>query len=150
MRSAVKRFSALSLVGAMFGAAQVVANAPSAQAAEGIRFSQLLNGERLPDGDIIQATDLPGGVAPGVIEIQLKLAGVTWWKGIQSGPIVLCQAQDNQTSSSAQVSVSDFKANGLQLWKAKTFGVHTQMYNVIDAAQQMSGGHSYAFIWEKD
>ncbi len=150
MRASVKRFSALGLSAVMLAAVQVAANAPAAQAAVGIRFSQLLNGERLSDGDMIQATDMPGGVDSGVIKIQLKLAGVSWWKGIQSGPIVLCQAQDNQTSSAAQFSVSDFRAHGLQLWKAKTFGVHTQMYNVVDATQQMSGGHTYVFVWERD
>lgn len=150
MRSAVKRLQAVALMTTMLGAVQVVGYASSAQAAEGIRFQQLLNGERLPDGDIVQATVLPGGAAPGQISIQLKLSGVTWWKGIQTGPIVLCQAQDNQQSSSAQVSVSDFNAHGLQLWKAKTFGVHTEMYNVVDATQKMSGGNSYIFIWTKD
>ncbi|MFF7191958.1 hypothetical protein ACFZAR_44130, partial [Streptomyces sp. NPDC008222] len=96
MRSAVKRLPAVALMTTMLGAVQVVGYASSAQAAEGIQFQQLLNGERLPDGDIVQATVLPGGAAPGQISIQLKLSGVTWWKGIQTGPIVLCQAQDNQ------------------------------------------------------
>lgn len=150
MRPATKRIPAVALTTAVLGAVQLVGYAPSAQAAEGIRFQQLLNGERLPDGDVIQATVLPGGAAPGQISIQLKLSGVTWWKGIQSGPIVLCQAQDNQQSSSAQLSVDDFNAHGLQLWKAKTFGIHTEMYNVVDATQAMSGGNSYIFIWTKD
>ncbi|CAM5236200.1 hypothetical protein GCM10010329_61590 [Streptomyces spiroverticillatus] len=150
MRSTVKRLPTVALMTALIGSVQVIGHTSTATAAEGIHFQQLLNGERLPDGDIVQATVLPGGAAPGQISIQLRLSGVTWWKGIQTGPIVLCQAQDNQQSSSAQVSVSDFNAHGLQLWKAKTFGVHTEMYNVVDATEKMSGGNAYIFIWTKD
>ncbi len=150
MRSAVKRLQALALITTMLGAVQVVGYASPAQAAEGIKFQQLLNQEVLPDGDIVQATVVPGGAAPDKISVELRLYGVTWWKGIQTGPIVLCQAQDNQQESSAQISVSDFNANGLQLFKAKTFGAHTQMYNVSDATQKMSGGNAYIFTWKKD
>lgn len=146
----VRRSVVYGLMAIMVGTAGITTGAATAQAATGIRFSQLTNAQRLPDGDIVQASVLPGGVPKGVIEVHLRLAGVTWWKGIQSGPIVLCQAQDNQPDSTAQFSVSDFQAHGLQLWKAKTFGIHTQMYDVTDAGQNMSGGHSYVFVWERD
>lgn len=115
-----------------------------------IHLNQLVNGERLDDGDVVKMTIAPGLIPPDRVGIALRLDGVTWWKGLQSGEIVLCQAQDSQTFISTQLSVDDFKAHGLQLWKAKTFGVHTQMYNVVDASDQIAGGQSYLFTWSRD
>jgi hypothetical protein len=115
-----------------------------------IHLSQLSNGEKLSDGDVVKMTIAPGLIPQDRIGIALRLDGVTWWKGLQSGDIVLCQAQDSQNFISTQLSVSDFKSGGLQLWKAKTFGVHTQMYNVVDATDQIAGGQSYLFTWSRD
>jgi hypothetical protein len=115
-----------------------------------INFVQLLNGETLPDGDVIQATATPALIDPSKVGIALKLSGVTWWKGIQSGPIVLCQCQDSQNYASTELALTDFQVKGLQLWKAKLFGVHTEMYNVSDAGTAIEGGHSYLFTWMHD
>jgi hypothetical protein len=115
-----------------------------------ISLGQLLNSEKLSDGDIVTATLSPGGIQSDRIGIALRLDGVHWWKGIQSGAIVLCQAQDSQNFISTSLAVSDFKSNGLQLWKAKLFGAHTQMYNITDATEKIQGGQSYLFTWKRD
>jgi hypothetical protein len=111
---------------------------------------QSLNGSTLPDGDVINA-QVTRGVCPSTqIQIALKLNGVNWWKGIQSGPIVLCQCQDNQNFSETLFDVPDFEHYGLQLWKAKTFGVHTEMYTIDNAVLAMQGGNLYTFEWIRD
>lgn len=115
-----------------------------------IHVNQLTNGEELGDGDVVKMSIAPGLIPSDRIGFSLRLDGVTWWKGLQSGDIVLCQAQDSQNFISTQLSVNDFKANGLQLWKAKLFGVHTHMYDVVDAVDQMAGGQSYLFTWSRD
>jgi hypothetical protein len=115
-----------------------------------ITLSQLTNAERLKDGDVVKATIAPGLIPPDRIGIALRLDGVTWWKGLQSDDVVLCQCQDDQNVNSTQLAVDTLKAKGLQLWKAKTFGVHTAMYNITDAKDTMSGGQSYLFTWSRD
>jgi hypothetical protein len=113
-----------------------------------VSFQQLEKGEKLPDGDIVRVLVADGG-DPNIITVGLSL-GVRWWKGIQSDNIVLCQAQDDQTSSLAGVPASQVHEHGLQLWKAKAFGVHTKMYNIENPRSWANGGKTYTFIWEHD
>jgi hypothetical protein len=153
MRSALKRLSTGSRIAVILSTGLLVLGVSSAQPLRAepydIRVSKLDGKTALPDGDKIQMVTLPGGPPSDKVEITLK-SEVTWWKGMQSGGIVLCQTQDSQNTSTAQFSVSDLKSTGLQLWKAKTFGIHANWYNITDAAQNMSGGNSYTFIWSKD
>ena len=116
-----------------------------------ISYYQLETGQTLQDGDVVVASSNTGSIGSSRIGIALRLSGgVTWWKGLQSGGIVLCQCQDSQSYASAELDLADFQANGLQLWKAKLFGVHTQMYDVVDAKTEMKGGNSYLFLWGRD
>ena len=115
-----------------------------------ITYINLLNGSTLPDGDVIAVTPTPAMIDPGKIGIGLMLSGVTWWKGIQSNSLVLCQCQDGQAYAATQFNLQDFKNGGLQLWKAKTFGVHENTYDVSDATTAMEGGYSYLFSWKHD
>lgn len=153
MRSYEKRLLAVALMAIMLGTLQSGGPALAAPtpAAHKIYYRQLKNGDTLPDGDVIHmSVSNDRGVPPYEVEIQLQLSGVSWWKGIQSGPIVLCQAQDNQKLSIARFSLSDLQKKGLQLWKAKFLGVHHQMYNVEDASKEMGGGKTYSFVWLRD
>jgi hypothetical protein len=115
-----------------------------------VSWGQLENALRLPDGDVIKGAETPAGLDPDRVGIALKLNGVTWWKGIQAGPIVLCQCQDSQNYISTTTALSDLQGNGLQFWKAKLFGVHTQMYNLVDVGSTLQGGRSYVFEWQSD
>ena len=134
-----------------FGAVLVAtASMWSAQASEHtISWMQLNGTTSLDDGDKISVVMLPSGPSADKIAIKLQ-SNVTWWKGIQAGGIVLCQTQDGQNFSSSQFSVSDLNSNGLQLWKAKAWGVHTNEYNIGDAATYMAGGNTYVFTWQND
>lgn len=116
---------------------------------ENVSFQKLEKGEKLPDGDTVRVSVVDGG-DPNTISVGLSLEGVTWWKGIQSNDIVLCQAQDGQTSSLAGVPASQVHEHGLQLWKAKAFGAHTQMYNIENPRKWANGGKTYIFSWEHD
>jgi hypothetical protein len=114
-----------------------------------IEWQDLVDGKVLPDNDIIRV-GVTGGITPNMIEIKLQLSGVTWWKGLQASEIVLCQAQDTQTISSATMNYQDFSNRTFTIWKAKTFGVHTPMYTVNDQNSFMQAGNSYWFVWSQD
>lgn len=115
-----------------------------------INYGQLQGEQNLPDGDVIKAEEIPGIVPENRVSIALKLSGVTWWKGIQSGAVVLCQCQDNQSYISTQIDYDVIKKDGLQFWKAKAFGVHTQMYQLTDVRDHLKPGKGYIFTWRKD
>jgi len=120
-----------------------------------IHFSDL-DGQKLLGG----ADDAPGGkdvisvhVFPGIypdkITIILK-SQVDWWKGIQANEIVLCQTQDGQNLSQADVAIDIVHEKGIQLWKASTFGIHADVYDVTDVRSWAQGGKVYTFIWQED
>jgi len=116
-----------------------------------INWNQLVNAEKLHDGDRIAVQVQNGVVPPEQIQIELQLgSGVTWWKGLQASEIVLCQCQDSQNYSSSRVNYDEFSARTFTFWKAKTFGVHTHMYHLNDQNNHMKGGNSYLFQWIHD
>jgi len=115
-----------------------------------ISFSTLKKGSALPDGDVIRVDVAQNYTSDSKIAISLQLSGVTWWKGIQSGNIVLCQAQDSQSSTVTTIKYEDLKAGGVQLWKAKGLGRHWDIYDITDAISQMKPGNLYTFVWSKD
>jgi hypothetical protein len=117
-----------------------------------IKFADLNGTKSLADGDRIACKPTPdNALPPSQIKIELKLGpDIKWWKGVQSGAIVLCQCQDSQNDASTTVAYSDFSNQTFDLWKAKAFGVHTLMYTVTDALEHMKGGHHYLFEWLQD
>jgi len=114
-----------------------------------VNYDQLIRGQQLDDGDIVTLI-VSDASDPNTVFVSLVLQGVTWWKGIQSNSTVLCQCQDTQINSSASLPASQVQSDGLQLWKAKTFGVHTQMYNIVNPRSWANGGKIYTFIWQRD
>lgn len=116
-----------------------------------INWNQLVNGETLSDGDKIAVQVTTGVVPPEKIQIVLQLgSSVTWWKGLQASEIVLCQCQDTQDYSTAQMNYDEFSKRAFTFWKAKTFGVHAPMYEIKNQNDNMKGGNSYLFNWIKD
>ena len=113
-----------------------------------IDYNDLTSGKPLSE-DTVQLLVQPGG-DPNLITVVLTLQGVTWWKGIQCNNVVLCQCQDSQTTSTASLPAGDVQKDGLQLWKAKTFGVHDQMYDIKNPRSWAQGGKVYTFIWKND
>jgi hypothetical protein len=112
-----------------------------------ITFDQL-DGRRLPNGDRIEVS-VADGPDPNKITVSL-VSNVTWWKGIQANEIVLCQTQDSQNTSQADVDIDKVHAKGIQLWKAKTFGVHSNQYDVTNIRAWAQGGKVYSFLWKSD
>ncbi|ESA32798.1 hypothetical protein N836_24255 [Leptolyngbya sp. Heron Island J] len=116
-----------------------------------ISWSQLNGSTSLSDGDKIYAKDPQEIDVPSEIEIVLCLGpGITWWKGLQSSEIVLCQCQDSQRYNSTRISYDTFKERTFTLWKAKFGGAHTLMYYIANQNEHMKAGYSYLFEWARD
>ncbi len=99
-------------------------------------------------GDRVQVIRSPGP-DPSKVTIVL-ISKVTWWKGIQADDIVLCQTQDSQNTSTADIDIEKVHSKGIQLWKAVTFGIHGDLYDVTDVRSWAQGGSVYTFIWQED
>ena len=110
-----------------------------------------LNGKTiLPDKDRILLESVAGACPNSEIQIGLRFDGVTWWKGIEADNLVLAQTQDSGFLNLSEISYELFSALQLNLWKAKAFGIHTYMYTVTDAHENMQGGNRYVFNWLSD
>nr|BFE50131.1 hypothetical protein GCM10017745_35580 [Saccharothrix mutabilis subsp. capreolus] len=114
-----------------------------------INTSQLNGRIKLPDGDKIRLETTLNAVGSDEIQIALKLKGVSWWKGIQSSHVILCQCQDGMSWSAAHESYAEFTDLGLQLWKAKEFGIHRAIYELEDT-DALQPGNGYTFVWLLD
>jgi hypothetical protein len=104
--------------------------------------------------DTISLT-LTAAANPNEVEFQLEsIPSVTWWKGLElcaSNGRMMNQVEthDNDLGPhSFSVLANDLVGARLTLAKAKTFGVHTGMYNL----ENLSGfqGRSFQFLWQRD
>jgi hypothetical protein len=102
-----------------------------------ITFDQL-DGRTLPQGDRIEVA-VADGPDPNKITIAL-ISQVSWWKGIQANEIVLCQTQDSQNTSQADVDIARVHEKGIQLWKARGAGIHYNQYDVTNIRSWAQGG----------
>lgn len=110
------------------------------------------SGSTLRDGDrITMELESTGSIDKDKIGIKFALGpNVSWWKGLQSGDKVICEMERGvRTTCDTQLWVPRLQRRGLQLWKAKVAGVHTEMYNVTNATA-LQGGNVYRFTWHKD
>lgn len=114
---------------------------------------------RLDDGDIIQVIESKGGPKPPFVEIRLRTHKKLWYKAILlfdkgknnsfTKVCELTEAELNQISKQT-LSIKDIQDKALVLTKAKALGVHSNVYQISDAATKMKAGHSYIFIWKED
>jgi hypothetical protein len=110
---------------------------------------------RLPDGDVVTARFEPTN-DPSKFEVVLQLAAhKTWWKGVQIldntyAEVGFLEVQDSTKEAGPAVFVSDDVEVGgrLKLWKAKAFGVHTEMYELADLERLR--GQRVTFRWSAD
>lgn len=63
-----------------------------------VTYEQLINSQRLGDGDVVTLVVADGG-DPNSVSVALILQGVTWWKGIQSNATVLGARLDSFAGS---------------------------------------------------
>lgn len=116
-----------------------------------IALSKLNGTTLLQDDDMIVLETSHGACPADRIQIGLRLGdGVTWWKGIQLDDLVIVERHDTEIANFSEVPLEVFSSRTLHLWKAKFLGVHTDMYQVTDAHQGMSGGNRYLFVWVVD
>ena len=110
----------------------------------------LFNGS---DGDVILITSQPG---TGKLQFQ-QGKDMTWWKGIvvfekkdpNNWREILCLVNDKKVMSVNNISPDLGNDYHVVLSKAKTFGVHTNMY-LIENWGQASTNMDYTFNWIKD
>lgn len=120
-----------------------------------------LDGRRLPDGDRIESTisspiyseDDPRRLWL-IVRIELG-PGIRWWKQVELTDIdrrrlAQAEAQDDTTSDECHANAVPARnpARWMVLWKAKTAGVHTPMYDLTDL-DRMAG--KYVLLrWTRD
>lgn len=63
---------------------------------------------------------------------------------------MVVEGQDFTFTRVAQVPLDVFNSRSLHLWKGKLFNVHTDIYEVADAHNGMTGGNRYVFVWLQD
>jgi hypothetical protein len=119
-----------------------------------ITWRDLEVSKRLHDGDVVSVRF--DDIADGAVELALELAPhKTWWKGVQlldstNGQVGFVEVQDG-TKSAGPISAAavDIETGGhIVLWKAKTFGVHTPMYEL--AGIERIRGKRVTFHWSVD
>jgi hypothetical protein len=116
-----------------------------------ISWEQLDGVTPLPDGDLVTTEYYEGKCPADQIQIGLKLLNkLTWWKGVALGGTELASVQDDRKDNFSQIPFDDLKKKLLHLWKAQTFGVHTDTYILVDPLLHMVGGNQYNFLWLKD
>jgi hypothetical protein len=110
-------------------------------------------GQKMPDGDIIQFREEPG--TRGVLTVTLEAASkVTWWKDIEvrdANNVTRATAwtQDRRKRSSLTFPNSELKNALLVFMKAKTFGIHSLKYTLVENLQPFADKH-LVFRWEED
>ncbi|MDF1816345.1 MAG: C1 family peptidase [Verrucomicrobiales bacterium] len=122
-----------------------------------VLFHQL-NGQKLPDGDQVRVSASAGNAGKDKVTINLILPKGMWWKGAllfdkatASNPVgVQGEGGGSGFSQSFTFKRTELLRKDLVLSKAKTFGVHTNMYRIKDAFTNMQPGKTYTFSWVKD
>ena len=87
----------------------------------------------------------------GQVKIVLKNGpDITWWKGISIGQTEMLACQDDRRGpNSAYFTAANVETALLE--KAKTFGAHTAMYNLmVDGSMKLDASKVYEFTWIKD
>lgn len=123
-----------------------------------ITVSQLLEGERLADGDTIMMVESEEDCYTNHIQIELRLMSpLTWWKGVRLHTKAntgywkaVSETKESQTPIIAMIPLTDLFTHDLVLWKAKTFGSYAAMYRISDASVNMKPGHRYTMYWLQD
>ena len=108
----------------------------------------------LSDGDhIVLKKNCDQGVPDGHVRFGL-VCSVTWWKSITVHSnhflyeLIAIQDQPGVTKY-ADVDVTSLELYSYVLSKAKTFGIHTDMYKITNANEMVSGC-AYLFEWLVD
>lgn len=138
----------------VFGTALAMTAAHTAEAATPITMQQLTAGATLSDGDVITLVRSASSDVPSdKIGFKFILGDkVTWWKGFrtrgQHEKDFMCEVEEKAFICPARPLAKYINADGLQLWKAKTFGNRAHVYTI--PAGVLQGGSFYTLTWLKD
>eukprot|EP00931_Biecheleriopsis_adriatica_P023946 TRINITY_DN15012_c0_g1_i2.p1 TRINITY_DN15012_c0_g1~~TRINITY_DN15012_c0_g1_i2.p1 ORF type:complete len:685 (+),score=124.34 TRINITY_DN15012_c0_g1_i2:75-2129(+) len=109
---------------------------------------------QLPDGDTILMRKSPAAKSSSaVVQVRLTDEADTWWKAItqhHDNKFVreVAATQDKRTEATGQIQVADLlHGDHFVLSKAKTLGVHTNVY-CIAGAGYMEPAMIYTFDWK--
>lgn len=115
------------------------------------------NGSFTVDGNNAINTST-SNIDSGFIQFSLATApNITWWKGMKvndnsGNQILLLETQD---ASHGPVTSQKFNRGSfgqtinIEIWKAKTFGVHTHIDSGSLSADQ-ANGKLVSFVWQND
>jgi hypothetical protein len=116
-----------------------------------VRWTDLIDGQPLPDGDRIVLTEARGVLPAHRIGIALELGpGLTLWKGLQAGEILLAQCEGTLSHSAAQLGRQVLLTRPLTLWKAGATGLHRAVYTLEASGARLCGGSALVFRWLAD
>jgi len=93
-------------------------------------------------------------VPEGMVQICLKESG-TWWKAVTmfANTTFIKEIANTQDAAGkincGTVEKQELANHYFTLSKAKTFGIHTNMYHITNANDMQAQG-SYLFDWQKD
>jgi hypothetical protein len=117
---------------------------PEAEAPRPLNFT-------IPTGDNADRVQVvsKAGVNPGgtTVRLCLELVGLNWWKGLGVGRTEpTLEVQDSKKVACTDVEPGQVPVT---FWKAKTFGVHTQLSSAI---LNLAGyaGHGVTLRWSAD
>jgi hypothetical protein len=122
-----------------------------------------LDGQQLPDGDRIELSDIGQAANPSHVGFELEIKKDMWWKGlvlfgknnandwneVVAGDWGNLQ-NPNYAKKSVEIPFSDIESKFTALSKAKAFGVHSNVYHVVDAATALKPGRKYKINWTQD
>ena len=121
-----------------------------------------LNGEELPDGDKIILTEIGTAQNPSHIAFELELQKDFWWKGLvlfnktESNDFIEVVAGDwkdlqdkNYSKKTNEIAFSEIEGKYAALSKAKSVGIHSNVYHIANAATALKAGRKYKISWKK-
>jgi hypothetical protein len=115
--------------------------------------------EGMKDGDNIQLSVAKNKCDTDKIQLGFTLGkDVNWWKGLilfnRSLPntyqVLAELAGEERQPVIVEIDKNVLNEKDLVLSKAKTFGIHANIYCIEDAAKSLEGGNKYSFTWIKD
>ncbi|MEH2463768.1 hypothetical protein [Nostoc sp.] len=124
-----------------------------------INAADLYDKKKLPDGDIISISVVGPDESSKEIKFILRLEEpVSWWKGLllfnrkgNNSFRAIAELQGNDPSqTNGATDIDELGKYDLVLSKAKTFGVHTNMYRIVDAQRAFRPGYQYILSWLTD
>jgi hypothetical protein len=110
--------------------------------------------QQLSDGDLVNIVIEAAGEPSDRVEVRLRTQAGMWFKGVEmhfsGGGVVKLEAENGASSGIETLLLSSLSSVAIVFVKAKTFGVHTPMYELPGKALAKLAGKRIIFDWMKD